>query len=110
MRIAAKYPAAREAQLSRLSEVQEEVADAFARLCEKSGNDDPRPHLLAALTLSTLSTAFRLWFHSGDQDISETVDDVLAALGHLVCDGERTSTAGSSKPATCDRKVRRKRT
>ncbi len=88
MGIAAKYPAAREAQLARLAEVQEQVAEAFAARCEKSGEGNPIPQLLAGLTLSTLSATFRLWFHTEAEDICVTADKVLGQLGRLVCDGQ----------------------
>src|SRR5689334_13510878 len=55
MRIAAKYPAARDAQLTRLAEVQEQLAEVFAQRLGRSSPGDPRPHLMAGLTLTTLS-------------------------------------------------------
>jgi AcrR family transcriptional regulator len=86
MSIAAKYPAAREAQQARLAEVQDDVAEAFAERLKKRRAGDPRPYLLAALTLSTLHATFRMWYQSGEQDISGTADQVLAELSCLVCD------------------------
>jgi AcrR family transcriptional regulator len=109
MRIAAKYPAAREAQLSGLAEVQDQVADAFARRCELSGQDDPTPHLLAGLTLSILSTTFRSWFYNGGQDISTTVDNVLATLACLACNGETSTAKPTKKSVSPGRKRKRKR-
>src|SRR3954452_11043347 len=54
MAIAAKYPAAREAQQSRIAEVQDRVAEAFARRCR----DSLTPQVLAALTVSALSLTY----------------------------------------------------
>lgn len=92
MRIASKYPAARDAQLAKLAEVQEQLAEVFAERFGRSGPGDPRPHLLAGLTLNTLSATFRTWFHTEGQDIAVTADKVLEQLNQLVCDGEKPQT------------------
>jgi len=86
MRIAAKYPTAREAQLSRMAELQDQVASAFARRCRQSPEDDLTPGVLAGLTLSVLSVTFRSWFEHDQPDISITADQVFATLNRLVCD------------------------
>src|SRR3954449_11653835 len=57
MAIAAKYPAAREAQLSRVAEVQDRIAEVFAQ----RSKDDLTAHVLASLTLSALSLTYRVW-------------------------------------------------
>jgi AcrR family transcriptional regulator len=111
MEIAAKYPAAREAQLSRLAELQDRVAEVYGQRCATAGPDDPAPHLLAALTLATLSTSFRSWFHSNGADISATVDNVLGQLTRLVCDLDRsTSSPKPGKTRASNRRPKRKRT
>jgi hypothetical protein len=92
MEIAAKYPRAREAQLSRLAEVQEHLAEAFARRSRKGSGTDLKAHLFAGLTLSILGVTFRTWFDSSSQDISATVDKVLATLGQFT--GEKQGVAG----------------
>ena len=56
--VKAKHPAAREAQLSRIAEVQDQVAAAFSHRCK----NDLTAHVLAALTLSALSLTYRVWF------------------------------------------------
>lgn len=84
MEIAAKYPAAREAQVSRVAEVQDEVAAAFAGRFPKGISG----HVLAALTLSALSLAYRVWFAQGKKSIESAVEHVLAEIaktgGHPV--------------------------
>jgi AcrR family transcriptional regulator len=84
MKIAAQYPAAREAQLSRMAELQDSVATAYARRKGKRLKDDPEPALLAALTLSVLSVIFRSWFEHGQGDIAPTVSKVLSTLDQLL--------------------------
>jgi AcrR family transcriptional regulator len=81
MEIAARYPAAREAQQSRLAEVQDRVAEAFARRCK----DDVTAHVLAGLTLSALSLSYRVWFTEGKKDIASAVEHVLAGISIVVC-------------------------
>ncbi len=76
MAVAAKYPAAREAQLSRVAEVQDRVAAAFGQRF----HDELTAHGLAALTLSALSLAYRAWFAQGKQDIDSAVQRVFAEL------------------------------
>jgi AcrR family transcriptional regulator len=82
MEIAAGSPAAREAQLSRMSQLQDQVAHAYAT---RSSKKDPlAPGVLAGLTLSVLSVTFRAWFQNGDQDIRITTQQVFKTLGNLL--------------------------
>ena len=84
MEIAARHPAAREAQLSRVAEVQDQVAEAFTRRCK----DEITAHVLAGLTFSALSLAYRIWFSKGNNDITSAVQDALARLSAVVCGEE----------------------
>ena len=81
MAIAAKYPAAREAQQSRVAELQDRVAEAFARRCK----DRFTSHVLAALTLSALSLTYRAWFAKGKKDIGAAAQRVFDELSEAVC-------------------------
>ncbi|HLK67414.1 MAG TPA: TetR/AcrR family transcriptional regulator [Bryobacteraceae bacterium] len=85
MEIAAKYPAAKEAQQSRTAELQERVEAAFARHVAGQNGEDLTPHVVTGLTLSVLAVIFRAWFEHGQQDISVTANQVLATLDRLVC-------------------------
>jgi hypothetical protein len=98
MEIAAKYPAAREAQTSRVAEVQDRVAEAFARRCSNNSKDDLTAHLLAGLTLFMLSVTFRSWFANGQQNISITAEQVFAKLGDLVRGTTPNRAKGERKP------------
>ena len=80
MAIAAKHPAAREAQLSRVAEVQDRVADAFAQRC----TDELAAHVLAALTLSALSLTYRVWFSRGKKDLESAVRQVFSELAQTI--------------------------
>jgi AcrR family transcriptional regulator len=92
MQIAAKYPAAKEAQQSQTAELQERVEAAFAQRCAGHSEEDLTPGVIAGLTLSVLSVIFRVWFEQGQQDISATADQVLATLGRLVCQDREPET------------------
>ncbi len=81
MAIAAKYPAAREAQLSRVAEVQDRLADAFAKRCK----NELSAHALAALTLSALSLTYRVWFSQGKKDITSAAQRVFEELSNATC-------------------------
>lgn len=82
MAIAAKYPAAREAQLSRIAELQDLVAAAFAQRC----GDELTAHGLAALTLSALSLTYRVWFSQGKKDIASAAQLVFTRLAGTLCE------------------------
>ena len=81
MEIAARYPAARDAQVSRVAEVQDQLAQAFAPRCK----DEITAHVLAALTLSALSLSYRVWFAQGRKDIASAVQHVLAEVSKTAC-------------------------
>jgi AcrR family transcriptional regulator len=96
MEIAAKYPAAREAQIARVAEVQEQLAEAFAERCRLGGGNEMMARVMAGLTLSLLSVTFRSWFADGQNDIASTVDQVFATVKDLV--GGRAGSGRRSVP------------
>ncbi|MBV9443868.1 MAG: hypothetical protein JO217_14395, partial [Acidobacteriaceae bacterium] len=76
------YPAAREAQLSRVAEVHDRIADAFAQ----RSKDELTAHVLASLTLSALSLTYRVWFSQGKKEIASAVQKVFAELSKSICE------------------------
>jgi AcrR family transcriptional regulator len=100
MEIAERYPAAREAQIARVAEVQDRVAKAFARRCRKNQEGELEAQVLAGLTLSMLSATYFSWFRRGTHDIAITAEQVFATLTHIVCragtaDKQRSASTGS---------------
>jgi AcrR family transcriptional regulator len=83
MAIAAKYPAAREAQLSRVAEVQGRIAEVFAQRAK----DELTAHVLASLTLSALSLTYRVWFSQGKKEIASAAQKVFEEFSKALCDG-----------------------
>jgi AcrR family transcriptional regulator len=104
MEIAERYPAAREAQIARVAEVQDRVAEAFARRCRKSQQGELEAQVLAGLTLSMLSATYFSWFRRGTHDIAITAEQVFATLTDIVC---RAGTA-DKQPSASTASVRRK--
>jgi hypothetical protein len=96
MTIAAKYPSARDAQISRMAEVQERVAEAFAKRPGKGSRDRLTAHILAGLVLCILSITFRTWFEKHQQDVSVTVDQVLARFRLFI--SETSAPGARTKP------------
>ena len=96
MEIGAKYPAARQAQIARIAEIQDQVADAFAERF-KRGKDRTTARVLAALTHSLLSVAFQNWFESGQGDITATLDHVLGTLCDVACTANNSSEKRTAK-------------
>ena len=84
IQIASKYPTAREAQMSRIAEVQDVVAEAFARRSKHSGGH-LKQRILARLTMSLIDVTLQSWFEDGQQDISATVKQALTTLSDVVC-------------------------
>jgi len=80
MAIAVKYPAARQAQVGRVAEVQDQVAEAFSERFRKGSKDRTAARVLAALTHALLSVTFQDWYEGGRGDIAVTLKHVLAEL------------------------------
>ncbi len=99
MQIAAHNPAAREAQLSRLAEVQDRVAEAFARRSRKRSADDLTSRVLAGATMSIFDVTFRSWFERDHQDISVPAEQAFAALHRLFCEETPASKQGQGEPS-----------
>ena len=93
--IAGTSVAAREAQLSRLADVEDRVADAYRIRWQTVAGDDLTPRLLAELTLSVLDVTFREWLKQDQQDIEPTIDRVFATLLQLV--GAKEGARGRSR-------------
>jgi AcrR family transcriptional regulator len=81
MQIAAKYPAAREALVSRMALVQGEIEHAFARRCK----DAFMVQVLSSLTLSALSLATRQWLESGQKDVEASMRKVFSTIADIAC-------------------------
>ena len=84
MEIAAKHQAARGAQLSRMAELQDRVAEAFEHRCK----NEVTAHILAGLTLSALTLTYRVWFKKGKKNVDSAVQHVFAEFSTIICGNE----------------------
>jgi AcrR family transcriptional regulator len=83
--VAQSSVAAREAQLSRVAELEDRVAEAYRVRCRTPARDRLTPRLLSELTVSILDVTFREWLSHDDEDILRTAERVFAVLMHVVC-------------------------
>jgi hypothetical protein len=101
MSIAAKYPEARAAQLSRMAEVEDRVALAFSERFGDGPFADLKPRLLAALTTTVIDVTLRQWFELNHEDVSATADQVLSALEEVIrCEDQAHRKPRSSSRAS----------
>jgi AcrR family transcriptional regulator len=107
MKIVREHPAAREAQLASLSEVQDQVAETFARCCRKGPNQVLAGYLLASLTLSLIGAVLQSWFDDRQTDISAHVERVFATLPLLICDNSVEQAGKQSGRAVARQKRKR---
>jgi AcrR family transcriptional regulator len=95
--VAQSSVAAREAQLSRLAELEDRVAEAYRVRARTFAQDRLTPRLLAELTLSILDVTFREWLAHDEEDILPTTERVFAVLMRLVCGHARPRAAVKRK-------------
>jgi|RhiMetdeSRZDD1v2_1073273.scaffolds.fasta_scaffold660194_2 AcrR family transcriptional regulator len=98
--VASVSVAAREAQLSRLAELEDRVAGAYRVRGKTPARDTLTPRLLAELTLSLLDVTFREWFKRDDADIVPTTEQVFAALSEIVGAGPKRRDASRGRTST----------
>ena len=90
--ISQRSASARQAHHSRMMEVEDTVAAAFAARLKSASKDDLKPRLLASLTLSIMNLAIFSWFRDEYQDLSTAARQVFTNLTRIFCD-----QAGSSE-------------
>ncbi|MGB8830821.1 MAG: TetR family transcriptional regulator [Candidatus Sulfotelmatobacter sp.] len=90
--ISQRSASARQAHHSRMMEVEDTVAAAFAARLKSASKDDLKPRLLASLTLSIMNLAIFSWFRDEYQDLSTAARQVFTNLTRIFFD-----QAGSSE-------------
>jgi len=96
MAVVAKCPEAREAQLSRMAEVEARVAQTLSDRFGDARYDELIPRLLAGLILTVIDVTLRLWFEANQPDISITAKQVLSKLGEIVGSAKQTRHRSAS--------------
>jgi AcrR family transcriptional regulator len=84
--ISQRSASARQAHHSRMMEVEDTVAAAFAGRLRSASKDDLKPRLLASLTLSIMNVAIISWFREEYQDLSTAARQVFTNLTRIFCD------------------------
>jgi AcrR family transcriptional regulator len=97
MEIAAQHPAARQAQMSRVAEVQDRVAEAFTERFKRGSKDRTTARVLAALTHSLLSVTFQNWFEGGQGDVAVVLGHVMAKLCDVACSATESASSRNGK-------------
>ena len=80
IRILEKSPAARLAQDSPMSIVEDRVTKAFSARVKAGRRNDFKPRLLALVTLSIMKAAVSVWSKSGRQTMREVIREALPTL------------------------------
>jgi AcrR family transcriptional regulator len=84
--IAERSVSARQAHASRMMEVEDRVATAFAERLKGGSRDRLTPRILASLTLSVMNVAIISWFRGEYQDLSIAATQVLSRYSRIFCD------------------------
>ncbi len=96
--IAERSVAARHANLSRLLEAQDSLAEAFAKRFKSAPKHDVEMRLLANLTFQVLVESSASWAKGENQCISEAAKQALSYYAHILCDKPASVLTGTSAP------------
>jgi AcrR family transcriptional regulator len=94
--IAERSISARQAHGSRMVEVEDGVAKAFAERLKGGSRDKLAPRILANLTLSVMGIAILSWFRGEYQDLSAAATQVLSGYGRIFCDALSPNRVGEN--------------
>jgi AcrR family transcriptional regulator len=83
MEIADRYPAAKEALLSRSAELQPVIEEAWSRRMGGRLRSEMLGAMLAEMTVSVMAVIFRKWFERGNEEITAIAKQALAAVGRI---------------------------
>lgn len=93
--ISLRSASAMQAHASRLIEVEESVAIAFAERIKGQSKDDLEPRLLAAMTVSTMNVAIMSWYRGDYHDLSAAVEQVFSRFTRIACDQDKSEQMDS---------------
>jgi AcrR family transcriptional regulator len=99
MAISTKSPAARRAQLAELEIVTERIAGEYARVLGRRARKGYAAPLMAALTMTVLTQAFRTWYERHPPSIGRIVDEILASMTDLLAAGAPAGLTDRSAPS-----------
>jgi AcrR family transcriptional regulator len=83
--ISLRSAAATQAHMSRMAEVESNIATAFAGRVGSLSKDGIEPRLLAILTLSAMNIAVMSWYRGDSRELAAAVEQVFSSLTRIVC-------------------------
>jgi AcrR family transcriptional regulator len=83
--ISLRSAAATQAHMSRMAEVESNIATAFAGRVGSLSKDGIEPRLLAILTLSAMNIAVMSWYRGDSRELAAAVEQVFSSLTRVVC-------------------------
>ena len=89
--IAQRSVSARQAHLSRLMEVEDKVASAFAARMKQASRYSARPIILAGMSQLLINAATVSWFMGEHKDIAVAAKHGFLRLSEIFCDESATS-------------------
>jgi hypothetical protein len=110
MEIAVRNLPARQANRSRMVEVEIRLSEAFAARTRKETKDDFRPRMLAVLTLMVVDLTLFSWFKGDFKDSSAASNYVFTQLNGVFSDGtgsQKSQETQLHKPRPAAKKNRR---
>jgi AcrR family transcriptional regulator len=84
--IAIRSPAAKRSHLSRMIDVEDRLAEAFAGRLKSSSRDAMKPRLLAGLTLAVMNSTIGAWFTEEHSDLATSGKQALATIARIFRD------------------------
>jgi AcrR family transcriptional regulator len=96
--ISLRSASAMQAHGSRMIEVEDSVAIAFAERIRGLSKDDLETRLLAAMTVSAMNVAIMSWYRGDFQVLSAAVEQVFSRYTRIVCD--QTSANATHRKAS----------
>jgi AcrR family transcriptional regulator len=89
--ISERSASARQAYQSRMMDIEDTLAKAFASRFHKASPYDVRPRLLAAMTSTIVNASVVTWVWGKQKDLPAAAEDVLSSFRSILCSD--TSTA-----------------
>jgi AcrR family transcriptional regulator len=83
--ISSRSASARQAYQSRMMDVQETLAGAFATHFHDTLPYSLRPHLLASVTLMVMNASIVSWFEGEEEDLAIAAQNVLKSIRGILC-------------------------
>jgi len=102
--ILSRYPDARAAQSTRMTEVQDRVTRALAGRSKRAGEDNLTASIVAGMIIEFAGLTIQWWYDNGQPDMADAVDNTFATLSRLMCEGSKPNSRRQTGSRTTGRK------